>query len=195
MDMIDDKEIKRDKIHSLVSVYYQPSFRTFYVNTEDGINFVRPIGVFVSLGITTSKRTLDDIRMVIENHGYSAKLAEISSVKDPGTNQFLNKLINVDSPNQYLVTDYEGSTVMDKEQSMKELDNLKSLLTPEQDLDVLKEVSPRVSKLIDLINKLEPSGWDSHYIQKDGNDYRIFHRYVNYRKDDQAEYRIGIFVN
>ena len=195
MDTIDDKEIRRDKIHSLVSVYYQPSFRTFYVNSEDGSTFVKPIGIFVSLGITTSKKTLDDIRTIIENHGYKTELAEISSVKDSSSDQFLNRLINTGNPDQYLVTDYDKDTIMDKEESMKELNRLKSLLTPDQELNVLKEISPKVSKLIDLINKLDPDGWDSHYIQKEGNDYRIFHRYINYKREGDVEYRIGIFVS
>ena len=162
MDTIDEKEVRRDKIHSLVSVYYQPSFRTFYVNSEDGSTFVRPLGIFVSLGITTSRRTLDDIRTVIENHGYQAEIAEISSIKDSSTNQFLNRLINTSNPEQYLVKDYDKETIMDKDRSMAELSRLKALLTPDQELGVLKEVSPKVSKLIDLINKLDPDGWDYH---------------------------------
>jgi hypothetical protein len=198
MDMIDDgkKEVRRDKIYSLISAFYQPTFKTFYVNSTDGLNLVKPLGVFVSLGMTTSKKTLDDIRVIIENHGYSAVISEIASTKDTVSDQFLNRLTGNSNPEQYLMDVEDKVFLKNVSEANEELNKLKNLLTLDQDLSVLKDISPRVSKLVDLINKLEPDGWDSHYIQKEDNgDYKIFHRYINYKKVDDVEYRIGIFVS
>ena len=139
MDTIREEfDIKREKIHSLVGVFYQSTYKTFYVNTVDSATFIKPVGVFVSLGITTSKKTLNDIRTIIENHGYKAVIAEISSVQDKNSGKFLNKLVNTQNPEQYHIENYDKNTVMDEKQSKAELDRLKSLLTVDQDLNVLK---------------------------------------------------------
>lgn len=73
---------------------------------------------------------------------------------------------------------------------------MKSLMNPEQSLEILKEYAPKISRLQDLINKLTiTDGWDAHLIQKSNDgEYRIFHQYVNYRRDDELEYRLGIYV-
>lgn len=191
----DKKEINREKLHNLVGVIYQPTYKTFYVNSLDGIEVVKPYGIFVSLGITTSKRTMEEVRQQITAHGYETSIAEISSIKDGSTGQFINTLMGVKDPVQYPVTDYDPETVFDKEAAEEELDRLKSLLTVDQDLEILKQTSLKVSKLTDLINKLNAGGWTNHYIQIDGNTYRIFHRFVNYKREGEVEYRIGIFVS
>ena len=41
--------IDKDKIHNLVGVFYQPTFKTFFINSVDGETFIKPIGIFVSL--------------------------------------------------------------------------------------------------------------------------------------------------
>ena len=76
------KEINREKLHNLVGLIYSPTYKTFYVNSLDGMSFVKPYGIFVSLGITTSKRTLEEVRQQIAAHGYDTAIAEISSIKD-----------------------------------------------------------------------------------------------------------------
>lgn len=186
--------INRDKVHSLVEVFYQPSFKTFYVNSIDGETFVKPIGVFVSLGITTSLKVLENIKNIIaETKGYNAVLAEISSKKV--SNQFLNTLIKTNDINQYKITEF-SSDIMDEVQSREELSKMKELMNPSENLEVLKEYAPKISRLQDLIDKLTNThGWDAHLIQKELNgDYRIFHQYINYKSENSIEYRVGIFV-
>lgn len=186
--------INRDKIHSLVEVFYQPPFKTFYINSVDGETFVKPIGVFVSLGITTSLKVLDDIKEVInETKEYNAVLSEISSKKVAG--QFLNTVIKTDNPRQYKIKKFSDQ-ILNEEKSRAELQRIKSLMDPSQSLETLKEYAPKISRLQDLIDKLtSTNGWDAHLIQKDDNgEYRIFHQYINYKKEGDVEYRIGIFV-
>jgi hypothetical protein len=198
MVVVGNEDVNREKIHDLVSVFYQPTFKTFYVNSEDGENICKPLGVFVSLGITTSMNVLNNIKDIInDNKEYSAKLVEISSKKE--NDIFINRVTS-NEPKQYFLGDGvpKDVVVMTREESMNELENLKNLMTPESDLDTLKEEAPKVSRLKYLIEKLDESnGWGAHRIQKEsGTGYRIYHMYVNYKKtDDNLEYRIGIFVN
>lgn len=193
--MIINGNINREKIHSLVEVFYQPPFKTFYVNSVDGETFVKPIGVFVSLGITTSLKVLDDIRGIIdETKEYSAVLSEISSKKIAG--QFLNTVINTGSPHQYKITNFSDQ-ILDEEKAREELGKMKALMDPSQSLETLREYAPKISRLQDLIDKLtSTNGWDAHLIQKDDEkgEYRIFHQYINYKKENDVEYRVGIFV-
>lgn len=192
--MITNGNINRDKIHSLVGVLYQPPFKTFYVNSVDGETFVKPVGVFVSLGITTSLKVLEDIKEIINNSKeFNAVLSEISSKKIAG--QFLNTVIKVGNPKQYRITEFPDS-IMDETRSREELQRMKLLMDPSQSLETLKEYAPKISRLQDLIDKLtSTNGWDAHLIQKDENDeYRIFHQYINYKKEGDIEYRVGIFV-
>lgn len=186
--------ILREDIHKLVEVFYQPTFKTFYVNSIDGENFVKSAGVFVSLGITSSEKTLQDIKDILSDK-YSAIIAEISSVKKNG--MFLNTLTNTHNPEKYLITEYDD-TILDEEKAKNELNQVKSLMTPDQDLIVLQENAAKISKLQELIDKLsnnESDGWKYHYIQKEDGTYKLFHRYVNYKKVDDVEYRIGIFIS
>lgn len=194
MATINNGNINRDKVHSLVEVFYQPSFKTFYVNSVDGETFVKPVGVFVSLGITTSLKVLEDIKNIISgSEGYSATLAEIKSKKVSG--QFLNTVTCTTGPKQYKITNL-SEDIMGEEESKAELERMKNLMNPSQDLDILKEYAPKISRLQDLIDKLTSThGWDAHLIQKkDSGDYRIFHQYINYKKEGELEYRVGIFV-
>lgn len=189
--------ISREKIQELVGVFYQPTFKTFYVNSVDGNNFVKPIGVFVSLGITTSMKVLEDIKKVIlGDENLDACIAEISSKKV--ADRYLNTITNLTNPKQYKL-DEEDESVLNEERAKEELAELKSNMTLEKDLETLQKYAPKVSKLTDLITRLtESSSWDTHLIQRDEEEsYKIFHKYVNYWKDDtnDIEYRIGIYVS
>lgn len=186
--------VSREKIHELVGLFYQPMYKTFYINSEDGKEFSKPQGVFVSLGMTTSRRTMENIRDFLAGRKYSAKIVEISSNKVG--DQFLNTVTNSDNPQQYRLEDVP-SNVLTKEQVYGELEFMKNRMSPASSLETLTEHSHKVNKLQYLADRLEESnGWDSHMIQRDGDsDYRIYHLYVNYEKREGIEYRLGILVD
>lgn len=191
-------DINREKIHELVSVFYRPTFKTFYINSQDGESICKPTGVFVSLGITTSMGVLKTIRDIIgSNKEYEAKLVEIGSRKF-NDNTFVNNVVS-ENPEQYFLKDADGVTLFNREEALEELGKLKEQMNPDTDLEILKERAPKVSRLKYLIDKLdETEGWKAHKIQKEDGEmsgYRIYHMYVNYEKRDNVEYRIGIFVN
>lgn len=185
--------ISREKIHELVEVFYQPTFKTFYVNSTDEETFIKPIGVFVSLGITTSLKVIESMGETISGYDYNTKIVEISSRKING--QFLNTIIS-ENPCQYMIEDSEE--ILEREKASKELCRLKALMKPEESLEILQHYAPKIQKLQELIDELDknPQGWENHVIKiEDDGDYKIFHKLVNYKKKGDVEYRIGIFVS
>lgn len=185
--------ISREKIHELVEVFYQPTFKTFYVNSIDGETFIKPIGVFVSLGITTSLKVIESIKDVISGYDYNTMIVELSSKKVNG--QFLNTVVS-DNPSQYKIDDSEDT--LGRDQAIEELCKLKAYMKPTEDLDVIQYYAPKIQKLQGLIDELDnnPQGWEDHVINIENDEYKIFHKTVNYMKDENdVEYRIGIFVS
>lgn len=186
----------RDKIRNIIEIFYRPRFKIFNINSLDGKVFDRLQGVFVSLGITTSMKVMEDIAKVIntEDNGLKAVVVEISSKKV--VNQFMNTVTKKTGAEQFLIQDLEGPGLLNKEESLNLLESLKSQLSVKADLEDLKNLTPKISKLATLIQKLDKSqGWDSHMIQEDQEEfYRIFHKFVNYKKVGEIEYRIGIYV-
>ena len=186
----------REKIRNIIEIFYRPKFKIFNINSLDGKVFNHLEGVFVSLGITTSMKVMEDITEVIntEDNGLKATVAEISSKKV--VNQYLNTVVKKTDVEQYLIPNLDEPGLLDKEKSLSLLASLKQKLSVKTDLEDLKNLTPRISKLATLIQKLDKSsGWDSHMIQEDnGEFYRIFHKFVNYKKVEDIEYRIGIYV-
>ena len=168
----------RSKIQDLIEVFYHSPFKIFYINSTDGEKFSKPIGIFVSLGITTSMETLKNLRdIILQETSYKAEIAEITSKSQKG--QYLNRVINL-NPSQYLAT---PDNSIGRDESLKELDRI---------LDKDKNFKD-YSRLSELIKKLdETSGWENHGITKE--PYQIFHKKINYRKDGNLEYRIGVYV-
>lgn len=187
--------INREKIKELVEVFYQPVFKTFYINSYDEKTFVKPDSIFVSLGMTTSMKGIEGMRDIILGSGeYDAVIVEISSKRVAG--QFINTVINNTDPKQYEVTDFpEG--VMNREEAIKEVERMKELLSPDQDLKLLRDLAPKVNQLQKMIDKYDQTdGWENQYIQELDGEYKVFLKHVNYKLDPDTgkEYRIGILV-
>ena len=187
--------VSREKIHERVKLFYQHTFKTFYINSEDGKEFSKPLGVFVSLGMTTKLKTLENIRDFISaNKDFKAKIVEISSKRVD--DQFLNTLVETENPQQYRIEELPDN-IISREEAYEELEKLKNEMNLRTSLEDLTEKTHQVKKLKALIDNLEETrGWDSHAIQRDGDsDYRIFHLFVNYAKKEGVEFRLGIFVD
>ena len=190
--------IDKDSVKDLVGVFYHPPFKIFYINSDDGENFKKPVGVFVSLGITTSPGVIEDIKNIIDSTPeFRAEIVEIQSKKKSG--QFMNTIVkrysNSGEISQYL-SELKGD-LLDREEAFKELEKMKSVMVPDSDYEILREYAPKISRLSELIGKLDESEkWAGHLIQRSDEDggYKIFHKYVNYKCDGDEEYRIGILV-
>lgn len=187
--------ISREKLQELVEVWYRPTFKTFYVNSLDGKTFVKPFGVFVSLGMVTSKKVLEDIRDLInDSYGYNAVLAEISSREYKS--QHINLITNLKDPEQYELPT-NSPNLLNREEALEELSRLNELLIPTEDLDTLKETAPKLGHLKKHFDRIESAGsWDRYLIERCSEPcgYRIFHKYVNCIELGDIKYRLGIYV-
>lgn len=191
--------LHKEKVHELVEIFYnQRKFKTFYVNSIDGKTFTMPSGVFVSLGITTPLRVLTEIRNVLRDQGFGSRLAEIRSDKVGG--QYLNIITSKseDEISQYVIEESQyPEKTMNETEAKELLELLKAKVVTDSPIEILREVSPKVSKLSQIIENLDRSGWDRHLVQIDTDGgYKIFHTKVNYYKEPTtgSEYRIGIYV-
>lgn len=181
----------KERVHHLVEVFYPQPFKTFYINSEDGKTLSQPIGVFVSLGITTSLKVLNNIVNAINGSSkFTASLIEIGSKRDEGI--FLN-YITSKNPEQYRIENIDG--LMSREEVLTEIETLKNSAEG-LPLAEVQKLGLVVSRLESLFQKLEETnGWKDHSIQKTDVGYRIYHLNINYVKKDDIEYRIGILVN
>lgn len=178
-------------LRDIVEMFYQPPFKIFNVNSIDGKTIVKPFGYFISLGITTSLDVLNNIKNYISksDYGFDAKLVELESIRSEEYGDFLNVLSDIpeDKIKKYRSTPPENIKVYDK----KEVDELlesynKKIESGDYSCSLKKK------ELLDLTKKI--NSWDDHCIQEKDNVLGIFHKFVNYKKTDKAEFRIGIYV-
>lgn len=182
-----------DKLKKLVEVFYLPPFKIFNINSVDGSNFIRPTGVFVSLGITTSSRTINDIKNIIDSsEEFSASCVKISSKKVG--EQYLNTVVD-NTLVQFEEQNLPENTY-DKEQAHELLEQLREDLNREfNDVEAVQKLAPQLSSLSELIARQDRlDAWSKELIWKDNGVFKIFHKLVNYLKVGDTEYRLGIFV-
>lgn len=175
-------EKRKKNIEDLIRVFYKSNFKVFYVNSINADTFVRPIGLFISFGMTVSMDTINSIKTIISDCSENAEVVEIECRKK--NNQYLNTIIS-HAPVQYLAEELKDvdNVILSKEEAEEELKSLS------------KQNSSKIQKLQDAITRLEDdSSWDNFFISKQENDYKIYHKYLNYKKTKEVEYRIGIFV-
>lgn len=184
----------RDSVRELVKLFYNAPAKTFYINSKDGDTLCIPDQVFVSLGMTTSQKTMENVRTLISfDPSYDAEVVEIISKKV--NNVYIN-MVNSHEPTQYL-SDTNGKIVLGREEAIKEKARLEELVSMDRSLDIITQYGPKLSNLSNHIEKIDQVlGWDTHSIQVlDDGDYSTYHKYVNYKNESGLEYRIGILVN
>lgn len=188
MTTIEYKVILRD----IVELFYQSPFKIFNINSTDGKTMVKPFGYFISLGITTSLESLKYIRDLISksNYGFEAKLVEIKSTKSDLYGDFLNVI--TDLPED-LIVKYESpfpedSVVYGKEDITKYLSDLQYRISSGD-----FRVSPIKFRVSELLEKIGDN-WEEYGIQVKDDVPILFHKYVNYKKESDVEYRIGIYA-
>lgn len=181
--------INKEKIHDRVEIFYQSPFKTFYINSVDGVEMIKPFGVFVSLGITTSLDMIKKVRDGLAQDAstnYKTSLVEIVSKSIGG--QYLNYVIPHEEPeiHQYKVTRFPES-VMTLKEAREKMIQLKSEMKLQEAFQIERS-----------INKIEsdPVFSDDLVYRSPDGEYRVFCTHLNYTVDPETgyEYRIGIYV-
>lgn len=159
------------------SIYTSNSFKIFDINSRDSRLIDRSIvgKYFISFGLTTSFSTLCKLEEELKTfeNVKSCKLVEIASRKQ--LMRHLNS-VTANEPKQYEITKL-GDNILDEKES-------KDLLEKTND-----ESLASVIKYLDSTHS-----WDRHYVNCADGNYKMHHRFVNYQKVGDIEYRIGILI-
>jgi hypothetical protein len=189
------------KVQEIVETIYQPTFKVFTINSEDGVEFSKPLGYFVSLGITTSLSTLHDVCSFLsdqlKNQVEFCSLSELRTIKKYG--QFLNsinKLVSFEDPvSPQYDTSLTPSEVLNKSDCEAELRALKDKMNESTDVNEIRIYSNSIGRLSNLIGKIDKRNeWNLKGVIYENDDYKIFHKKVNFIESHNESYRIGIFI-
>ena len=187
--------IEKTRIQELIKVFYQQPFKIFYINSLDEETFIKPIGLFISLGLTTPMRTIEGLRDVISNTypESNPKIVELSS-RCVGGDQYLNTITGNLNPEPYVIDEFPENS-MTKEEAEEELGKLRNRIKTEKDTKLLASTQ-KLQELIDRLGKGD-DGWKNKRIVKlnDDADFKVFHKVSNYKKQGDRELRIGIYVS
>lgn len=194
----------KNKIEKLIRAYHNSSAKFFYINSIDGETFSLPLGVFVSLDMTESLKTITDLsalinKIVLPDLSLEASVVEIASKKVDSV--FMNTITKSDLEDisQHISSEEDLDLFQSLEEVDGEIEFLKNkILNEEKSLSARHTIM--LSQLINLRNKVcESNNWSIKKIQKlnesiKGNYYRPFYTHINYKKEGDVEYRIGIFI-
>lgn len=179
-------------LRDIVELFYQSPFKIFNINSIDGETMVKPFGYFISLGITTSLESLKTIRDYISksNYGIDSRIVEICSTKSDEYGDYLNVLLPTreDEITKYPSSIPDDTQVLEKNQAEELLEDLQIKI---QEGDF--RLSPLKQKICDTLEKIGDD-WDTKAIQLKDGVVGVFHKYVNYKRENASEYRIGIYA-
>lgn len=202
--------ISKEQVTRVVDDCYSSHYKIFSINSLDGLNLCRPIGLFVSLGITTSLATMKTVSDTLaETLGVDSRIAEISTKMIEG--RYLNKVLNSTNVEQY------DSGVLTYGKKLKEEDinnllaDLKSKwMENKEDTKVMLDYSYRLSKVSKLIHRIKSSksfNWGDYSINLVNTDTEfslsIVNNKINYIQctenvngiDVITHKRVGVLVN
>ena len=178
----------KNTLRDIVEIFYQAPFKIFNVNSTDGKTMIKPIGYFISLGITTS---LDSLRTISDyisrsDYGFESRIVELESRVSEEYGDFINTLSGREVK-KYPSIPPPGIKIMGETEATEYLQELTDKINSGD-----YSVSVEKQKLSDTLRRI--TNWDEFCLQiKDGVP-GVFHKYVNYQKNENSENRIGIYV-
>lgn len=171
---------KRHEVNEAVKIFYEQNFKTIFINSTDGVNFTKPVGIFVSLGLTTSLDTIKRVQGALKQYlGCETKIVEIKSVETE-CSEYMNTITKTENISKYPAVVPENC--YNREQILEKYGDSKN---------------QNWRKIFDSIETNSNFGWDNCAIwEYEPGEFRIFYRYINYLNsvEDNCEYRIGIYV-
>lgn len=188
----------KQEIETTVSLFYPSAVKVYYINSSNGHELKPPFKyMFVSLGITSSIKTLYDLRDTLNKISYiKASLSTISTRRNE-TGRYFNEVIKVgdySKEDQYRAAELDNpgefGKVLDKEAS----EGMCEELTRSGHLDQVQ----RLREIMAYIDEKEC--WSDMLVLFNIVDgvptVEPLHQKVNYMLDPKTgiEYRIGILI-
>lgn len=203
--------VNKEMVTRVVDSCYSSPYKIFTINSYDGVHVVKPLGLFVSLGVTTTMRTMSIVlHELIDQLKVNASIAEISSRYV--NNRYINNVITEGSH----VKQYDSESVPSNGLRLN-LDELKDFIfdtkskivkNVDDDSKVI-ELTNRLTKMIKVLNKMEkyPSSFPlANLVGINDNsnfDVYVISNSINYIRCHESvndtnivvHKRIGILVN
>lgn len=197
--------INKEILTRVVDSCYSSSYKIFTVNSHDGFSITRPLGLFISLGMTTSFKTMEIVvKEVRDQLKVNVELAEIASrLVD---NHYVNSVIRVGRD----VAQYESGSVTNGLRLTKDelkdfiLDTKSKIVKNIDDDRKVTELTNRLTKMMKVLDKVERPNQVINLIDNGSefdvyvvNDRINYAQYQEMIKDTSitVHKRIGILVN
>lgn len=201
--------ITKELVTRLVDCCYPSPYKVFSINSLNGFTTIKPIGLFVSLGITSSMSTIKFVaRELSRNLETHVDVVEIESRIINGV--YVNKISN-HYPIQYEAGGFDNSLLLNRDKTIEMINGLKSdLMYDIYDDNRSKVLITKLHKLYKAMDKLDRTvgtDWDNHSItvMSSGNEFNVSVvnnriNYVQYMENYNGmnllvHKRIGILVN
>lgn len=201
--------VSKEHLTRVVDSCYPSPYKIFSVNSTNGFTITKPLGLFVSLGITSSLSTMKHVASELNRClGIHSKIIELESRIINGV--YVN-VISDEYPIQYDSGSYDDSNLLNRDGVTDLINQLKSeLMYDIYDDEKAKPIISKLHKLYKALDKLDKSvgtDWENHSITILNSDTQFNVSVVNSRINYVAEYedfngmkllvhkRIGIFVN
>lgn len=171
--VITKKRLNRYEVDNILSSVYGSGYKIYTVNSRDGVKPSSPIGLFLSLGLTTSLSTMSKLILDLDKIFTGNKsISEVISYS-PNMGKYINYVTKKNVDYQF-DSDYSlNHKLLNEKSAEKLLNELKSNIRNSKRIDT---DCNRIYKLSSLIAKLKVKyGWENYAIQIDGNtdDFRI----------------------
>lgn len=201
--------VNKELVTRVVDSCYPSPYKIFSVNSIDGFTVVKPLGLFVSLGITSSLNTIKYVSSELNRClGIYPKIIELESRIINGV--YVNRISN-EYPMQYESGSYDNSTLLNRDEVLNMINQLKSdLMYDIYDDDKAKVIITKLHKLYKALDKLDKTvgtDWDNHSITVINSDNEfnvsVVNRRINYKQCTEnlrgmnliVHKRVGILVN
>lgn len=202
--------INKDLISRVVDDCYSSPYKIFSINSRDGINSGRSLGLFVSLGITTSMTIIRMVMNRLKNQfpENNVAISEIESRLIDG--RYTNKLSRSTNVTQYNSGSIQCRKIISEDELCELVSSLKNKILENKDNDkAVLEYSCRMSKVAKIINKIRSSdtyNWNDYSVSVINTDKEfsisVVNNKINYIQEKEVyngsdiivHKRIGIFV-
>ena len=193
--------INKEMITRVVDELYPSKYKIFTINSEDGINIVKPIGLFVSLGITTSMSTIQMIcKKINSSLNISSYVSEIESRMVSGV--YVNKITKTEDVSQYDSGILSNGTLIDKNQLLGMIRDVKDKMITSKDDDEFMKYNNILYKLSKISRKMKSSesfsSGNYSVTVSDNNDRfnaSLVNNKINYMQYNEINNGINIIVH
>lgn len=200
--------ISKEIVTRVVDSCYSSPYKVFTINSYDGYRVTKPLGLFISLGVTTSMKTMSIVLNELRSQlRCNVVLGEIASKYIDG--RYINNVVaQGDEVTQYSSDSITEGLRLTVDELRDFIFDTKSKIVKNVDDDnMVIELTNRLTKMLKVLNKMEsnPSLYQQANLIDDKGlfDIYVINNNVNYVQHQEElngatmtiHKRIGILIN